>query len=402
MLANLFDELAWLPAAPADFKDRLRALDGSTAPGRALKALAGHRLGPSDLGRLAAALARLRQGGVQLAPLMPFRLGVVGNGTLDLIVPAIVGSALRHGLALECVTVPYGLYAQELLEPRSAINTAKCDAILLALDFRALPRTPDGSAAAALAMVDGLRQAIRRHGAATCIVQTVAPPPEALFGSADRRTAVTARHFVEAFNRELVQSLDGTPDILLDVGALAETIGLARWHCPAQWNLAKLPFAERYGPIYADHIGRLLAALRGKARRCLVLDLDNTLWNGVVGDDGFEGIDVAEGSAVGEAFRAVQQLALDLRARGVVLAVSSKNDDAVARRVLRDHPDMLLREKDLAVFQANWNDKASNIKAIAEELSLGLEFLRLPRRQSRGTRHRPGNAAGRRRAGAAG
>jgi len=93
----------------------------------------------------------------------------------------------------------------------------------------------------------------------------------------------------------------------------------------------------------------------------------------VVGDDGLEGIEVAEGHAVGEAFRAVQKLALDLRRRGIVLAVSSKNDDAIARRVLRDHPEMLLRENHLAVFQANWNDKATNIKAISEELSLGLD-----------------------------
>lgn len=377
MLGSLYEDLAWLPAPPADFKQRLRALEEAGAPGRALRVLAGHRLGASDLRRLAAAVAHLRAAGADLAPLAPFRLGVVGNGTLDLVVPALVGSALRHGVALDCVTVPYGLYAQELLDPASAINTAGCDAILLALDVRALPRPQEGAdgpaAAAAQALVDGLRQAVHRHSSATCIVQTVAPPPEALFGSADRRIAATTRHFVDAFNRDLVASLDGTPDVVLDVAALAETVGLARWHCPAQWNLAKLPFADSCLPLYADHVGRLLGALRGKSRRCLVLDLDNTLWSGVVGDDGFEGIDVAEGSAVGEAFRAVQQLALDLRRRGVVLAVSSKNDDAVARRVLSEHPDMLLREKHLAVFQANWNDKASNIKAIAEELALGLE-----------------------------
>ena len=373
MLSNLIEELAWLPAVPADFRVRVRSVDSHQAPGRELRALAAHRLGASDLKRLAGAVARLSGAGRTLAPLTPFKLGVIGNGTLDLIVPALVGSALRHGIALDVVTVPYGLYAQQILDPRSAINRAKCDAVLLALDLRALPLPADGSALAAVEMVDGFRQALHRHSAATCIVQTLAASPETLFGSADRRIAWTARHFVDAFNRELVTRLEGTPDIVLDVAALAETIGLARWHCPAQWNLAKLPFAETYIPIYADHVGRLLGALRGKSRRCLVLDLDNTLWGGVVGDDGMEGIDVAEGSAIGEAFRGVQQLALDLRRRGVVLAVSSKNDDAVARQVFRCHPEMLLQEKHVAVFQANWNDKATNIKAISEELSLGLD-----------------------------
>jgi FkbH-like protein len=161
--------------------------------------------------------------------------------------------------------------------------------------------------------------------------------------------------------------------VVLDVAGLAETVGLARWHCPSQWNMAKLPFADRFVPLYADHVGRLVGALRGKSRRCLILDLDNTVWGGVIGDDGMEGIKLAEGDAVGEAFRSVQAMALELRRRGVVLAVSSKNDDAVARRVLRDHAEMLLREEHIAVFQANWDDKATNIKAVSEQLSLGLD-----------------------------
>ncbi len=373
MIGNLFEELAWLPAPPADFKERVRAIDGLEAPGRALRALATHALGASDLRRLAGAVDRAFASGAALAPLTPFKLGVLGNGTLDLIVPALIGSALRHGIALHCVTVPYGLYAQQILDPQSPINRAQCDAVLLALDARALPLQTEAPAAGAIGLVEGFRQALHRHGGTTCIVQTLAAPPESLFGSADRRIAAAPRHLVDAFNSELIARLEGTPDILFDVAALAETIGLARWHCPAQWNLAKLPFADAYVPIYADHVGRLLGAMRGKSRRCLVLDLDNTLWGGVVGDDGLEGIEVAEGHAVGEAFRAVQKLALDLRRRGIVLAVSSKNDDAIARRVLREHPEMLLRENHLAVFQANWNDKATNIKAISEELSLGLD-----------------------------
>jgi len=373
LIGNLFEELAWLPAAPADFKERVRAVHRLEAPGRELRALATHTLGAPNLRRLADAVARLAASGATLTPLTPFKLGVLGNGTLDLIVPALIASALRHGIALQCVTVPYGLYAQQILDPQSLINRSKCDAVLLAFDMRALPLQAESSALAAIDMLDGFREHLHRHSGTTCILQTLAAFPETLFGSADRGIAATPRNHVDAFNRELIARLDGTADIVFDVAALAETIGLARWHCPAQWNLAKLPFADTYIPLYADHVGRLLGAMRGKSRRCLVLDLDNTLWGGVVGDDGMEGIEIAEGHAVGEAFRAVQRLALDLRRRGIVLAVSSKNDDAIARRVFRDHREMLLREKHLAVFQANWNDKATNIKAISEELSLGLD-----------------------------
>ena len=105
------------------------------------------------------------------------------------------------------------------------------------------------------------------------------------------------------------------------------------------------------------------------------MDLDNTLWGGVIGDDGLEGIKIGQGDPTGEAHLTLQRTALDLRDRGIVLAVSSKNEDATARSPFREHPDMLLREDHIAVFQANWSDKASNIRAIATTLSLGLESM---------------------------
>ncbi|WP_433983085.1 hypothetical protein RBB78_15635 [Tunturiibacter empetritectus] len=92
----------------------------------------------------------------------------------------------------------------------------------------------------------------------------------------------------------LAESVYGTEDVLVDVSAIAETVGLAQWHSPAQWNMAKLPFADELVPLYADYVARTIAALRGKSRRCLVLDLDNTVWGGVIGDDGLEGIKVAQ------------------------------------------------------------------------------------------------------------
>jgi FkbH-like protein len=185
--------------------------------------------------------------------------------------------------------------------------------------------------------------------------------------------AGTARNLVDRVNQKICQAVLHSTDLLLDVAGIAETVGLADWHSPALWNLAKLPFADALVPLYAEHVARVIGAMRGKSRRCLVLDLDNTVWGGVIGDDGMEGIQIAQGDATGEAHLSVQQLALTLRARGIVLAVSSKNTDSVARRPFKEHPDMLLKEEHIAVFQANWNDKATNIRAIAKELALGLD-----------------------------
>jgi len=180
---------------------------------------------------------------------------------------------------------------------------------------------------------------------------------------------------IDRYNDELRVSIENSADLLLDTAALAETVGLSNWHDPAQWILGKFPFAHAIVPIYADWVGRLLAAARGKARKCLVLDLDNTLWGGVIGDDGLAGIALGNGSVIGEAYLNIQRNVIALHDRGIILAVSSKNDDHVARSVFRSHPEMLLREEHIAAFQANWLDKASNLRAIAETLSIGTDSL---------------------------
>jgi FkbH-like protein len=376
--------LAWLPAPPADFPACCKKLpERHTGFGKEIRALATHALDEHQLARLGRAIDTVRAKGGSLVPLTPFRLGLIGNGTLDLIVPVLIATAARHGIALECVKGGYDQFLQDSLLPESEINRARPDAVLLALDYRGLSiqATPGDQTSAertvnaAASLLDTLRSAIHQNCEAVCILQTLAPPPESLFGSLDRALPGTARSLTDALNQRIAGMVLQSNDILLDVAGIAETVGLAEWHSPALWNLAKLPFADAYVPFYADHVARIIAALRGKSRRCLVLDLDNTVWGGVIGDDGLEGIKLAQGDATGEAHLSVQQLALALRERGVVLAVSSKNTDSVARQPFREHPDMLLKEQHIAVFQANWEDKATNIRAIAKELALGLESL---------------------------
>jgi FkbH-like protein len=381
---SMYANLSWLPKAPEKFSGECRAaLASDEGLGRRLRNLASYSLNVNQLGRLAHITATARKDGRSLEPLTPFRLGVLSNSSLDFIVPALEATALRHGIALECIKAEYGQVMQEALSPDSVINRARPDAVLIAVDVRYLPlQTTPGSRDAAsrtveesLHHLEEIRGNIRRNSGAILILQTLAPLPESLFGSLDRALPGAPRQLIDAVNRGLAESVFGTEDALIDVAALAETVGLGEWHSPVQWNLAKLPFADEFVPLYADHVARVIAALRGKSRRCLILDLDNTLWGGVIGDVGLEGIQIAQGDATGEAHLAVQRLALALRERGIVLAVSSKNDDDVARKPFREHPEMLLHEDHIAVFQANWRDKATNIKAIAEELSLGLDSM---------------------------
>jgi FkbH-like protein len=376
---NLF----WLPPKPADFAAQLTAAQASDRPlGPVLKRLAGHALDSNGLNRLAKALRKARAEGRDLKPLSPFRLGLLSNSTTALVAPALEATALRHGLALEVIEAPFGQIMQEALDPQSPLATSKPDAILLSIDVYgvALQETPgdadraEATLSAILGQFEVIRQGLRANTDATLIWQTVPRLPETLFGSFDYRLPGTHRWLVDQLNRRLADSLPGD-ELLVDIAGLAETLGLDAWHDPVLRNIGKLPFAQSFAPVFAEHVARVIGALRGKSRKALVLDLDNTCWGGIIGDDGLEGIVIGQGSAVGEAHLAVQRAALDLHGRGVVLAVSSKNEDAAARSPFREHADMLLKEDHIAVFQANWIDKATNLATIADALTLGRDAL---------------------------
>jgi len=350
--------------------------------GAAVSKLASHALDLNQLTTLAKAIERARLEN-DLSPLSPMRLGLLGNGTTSLFGPALTATAARHGLNLEVVEAPYDQGFQAALDPASDINRTRPDAVLLAFDHRilAMPDNPQDEAEStvcvneAFEQIRAIGQAVSTQSGATVIYQTLVHPPTHLLGSYDRRLPGSPHKLVDNFNDKLIESINGTGDILLDAGAIAEMVGLDTWHDITRWHLAKIPFVQTAIPLYADHVARLLAASVGKSRKCLVLDLDNTLWGGVIGDDGLAGIILGEGDPVGEAFLDIQRMALRLRALGIILAVSSKNEDATARLPFREHPDMLIRESDIAVFQANWSDKATNLESIARALDIGVDAL---------------------------
>jgi FkbH-like protein len=346
--------------------------------------LAGHALEDIDLEHLRRTLVktRLRHGESTIPGLRPLTLGCLSNGTSKLIAPALVSTALRYGIDLTTVEGGFDQALQDATSADSAIARAQPHGILVALDHRGLPGLgaglsddEEGDVAAALAHMAMICRGLRQNTGATLYVQNVACPPCPLFGSQDGRVLGTLRRRIDRFNRDLNDLLTEYSGTLFDVDGLARTVGTAQWFDQSQWHAAKLPFAHDLVPLYADHVMRLVAGVGGASRKCLVLDLDNTLWGGVVGDDGLHGLVLGQGDAVGEAFVAVQQAAAWLRSRGVILAICSKNDADGARAAFAEHPDMVLRLDDIAVFQANWQDKATNLQAIARTLGIGTEAL---------------------------
>ena len=133
--------------------------------------------------------------------------------------------------------------------------------------------------------------------------------------------------------------------IILAVDDRAARDGIGKWHDPALWHRSKQEVSPPAGPLYGDLVGRWIAAKQGRSFKCLVLDLDNTLWGGVIGDDGLEGIILGQGTPLGEAYTAFQEYVRELSRRGVILAVCSKNDEANALEPFDKHPEMVLKRE---------------------------------------------------------
>jgi FkbH-like protein len=177
----------------------------------------------------------------------------------------------------------------------------------------------------------------------------------------------------QALNARLGE-LAGTRVSILDCERLSALVGKQRWFDDRYWYLAKQAVALSALPLLARHTAALLAAELGLARKCLVLDLDGILWGGVIGEDGLAGIRLGSGPE-GEAFVALQDYILKLKAKGVILAVCSKNNPADAREPFEKHPDMRIRLDDLATFEASWHPKPQGLRKIAEALNIGLDAL---------------------------
>jgi FkbH-like protein len=160
---------------------------------------------------------------------------------------------------------------------------------------------------------------------------------------------------------------------ICDLEFLANRLGGVRAQDDRAWFESKQPCSAALLPDVAREVVHLMSTLRRAPKKVLALDLDNTLWGGVVADDGIEGIEIGDTSPRGEAFKAFQKYIASLKERGVLLAVASKNDHAKAAEVFQRHPEMILRLDDFVSFKANWEPKSENIRLMATELNLGLD-----------------------------
>jgi FkbH-like protein len=375
--------LTWLPTAQNFRADLSAALGcGQADCLEKLTSLAQHQLGYLETLQIDRALGRLRLGAE--TGLTDVRLAVLASSTVNHLLPSIRVAGLRRRLQIDVHVGGFGQYRQELLDTNSEVHRFSPQFVLFATSAT---NTSTGVALTATAAevdktitqsIEELRLLWRKARAtfnATIVQQTFLNTAEPVFGSYDRLVPGAPARIIVQLNEQLSKAALQDGVLLLDVARASERDGLAAWFDTASWLQGKLEISPQASILYGEMVARIISAQRGLSKKCLVLDLDNTLWGGVVGDDGVEGVILGEGSAVGEAHLALQRYAKQLKERGVILAICSKNDPAIAEAAFRDHPEMLLNRQDISAFVANWTDKAENLKAIAERLNIGLDSL---------------------------
>jgi FkbH-like protein len=313
----------------------------------------------------------------------PLRLALLSSSTVDQLLPSLRIAALRRGVRLDVQVPDYGQYRQALLDPESPLWEFQPQVIVFAIDARSFignhfiadSNTADKHVESRVNDLTTLWRVARDRFGAQVIQQAFMPTFPQLMGNAEYRALGSPASMIQSANAKIRQSAKIENVDILALDDRVQRDGVGAWYNGALWNRAKQEISPIAAPMYGELTLRIVAARRGLSSKCLVLDLDNTLWGGVIGDDGVDGIVLGEGSAEGEAFLEFQRYAKALAQRGVIIAICSKNDEANALEAFERHPEMILRRTDIASFVANWDDKATNLRRIAAELNIGIEAI---------------------------
>lgn len=202
----------------------------------------------------------------------------------------------------------------------------------------------------------------------------IVTPLERELGNLEANVYYSKRNIYNLLNIELMKKR--LPNVsIIDMDYIASAVGKESWFDSKLYFTAKVDYSLKHIGMVCDVYAQQIAVLYGKMRKCLVLDLDNTLWGGIVADDGVEGIHIGLNDAIGEAYSFFQQYVLKLKDRGVILAVISKNDYEVAKEPFIKNENMILKYQDFSAFIANWDSKALNIELVAKKLHIGMDSL---------------------------
>lgn len=321
------------------------------------------------------------------AGLTGVRVAILASVTAEPIAPVLAARGVPSHLAIRTYVAAFDQWTQEALDAESGLYGFAPDVVILALRLEEVaPRLASGfldlSASELQDAVDRATDrvgaavsAIRSRSAAKILLHAMVPPVDGALGMIDGFSPDGQRPAVRRLNEGLARACAAAGDAyLVDVERLASSVGAARWHDARLAALAGFPFTPAAVHALASEFLRYIRAFAGRVRKVLVTDLDDTLWGGIVGELGVDGVRIGR-DAAGAPYLDLQRALLGLTHRGVLLAIDSKNDEDEAMAVLNQRRDMLLRREHFSAVRINWLDKADNLIAIAAELNVGLDSL---------------------------
>ena len=318
------------------------------------------------------------------APLAGFRIAILANHTLD--IETVLGvECARRGLGAEFYQAGYDQYRQELLNPQSRLDAFAPDAVLVSLHlesvFPGIATTPGATSGLPdhsgwLSTFQAALSAFRVRSAAPVFVHDFIPPALEINGLLAFSTGRSLFDWTMELNAGLHRAAAGIGSVyVLSAARLASGSDLPSWRDSRMWYLARAGINPKKFPVLAAYIARSFAALRRPAAKCLVLDLDNTLWGGILGDVGFDGILCADTDYPANAYADFQRAVLALRSRGILLAVASKNDESLVEEAFRKRANMPLRREHISDWEVHWGPKPESLQRIAARLNIGLDSL---------------------------
>lgn len=311
------------------------------------------------------------------------KLAILGDCATQLLSTAIKGSGIEAGLNLQVLDTDYNQIRRQVIDSNSELYCFAPEYILIQMCTEKLYErycdTPmQRREQFSEDVVDEIRQIwkqITANSGARILQYNFVLMCDAVFGNYGTKVKDSFRYQLQKLNLLLMDLAAETQNaFILDLASIQTAMGNRLFFDEKYYYSAKTPLSLAALPYAAKAVLDTILALRGKLKKCVILDLDNTLWGGVIGDDGMAKIQIGE-LGTGHAFTDVQLWLRELRRRGIILAVCSKNNKDTAKEPFEKHPDMILRLEDISIFVANWEDKVSNIRYIQQTLNLGMDSM---------------------------
>ncbi len=318
-----------------------------------------------------------------LSALPVIKVALLGDTATQFLATAIRGTGVERGYNIDLYEAEYNQIERELLDPTSEFYEFNADFIVL---FQSTHKLGENHAMLSLEQQTTLAEDRLNFVASVCsnpalegkkIIYFNYPEiDDAVFGSYANHVPQSLTWQVRRLNCGLMDLSQQYPNLFIcDIAALQNKLGRDTMFAANVYTSTEMVLSMDVLPLVASRVMDIVCAVKGQFKKCLILDLDNTVWGGVIGDDGLEGIQLGHGLGIGKAFTEFQMWVKKLKQRGIIICVASKNNEETAKEPFEKHPDMVLKLDDIAVFQANWETKVDNIRTIQSILNISFDSM---------------------------